>query len=58
MNPKRLAGIINLIAAVIFLVVGVTSQPRKTFYIVIGVVFLLIGILRLRSTPPGPPPVA
>ena len=55
MNLKRIAGIINLIAAVVFIGVGVSAQPRRTAFIVIGVIFLLIGILRLKQAPPGPP---
>jgi hypothetical protein len=55
MNLKRIAGIINLIAAVVFIGLGVSAQPRRTAFIVIGVVFLLIGILRLKQAPPGPP---
>jgi hypothetical protein len=56
MNIKRVAGVINLIAAVVFIGLGFSAQPRRTAFIVIGFVFLLIGIIRLRQSPPGPPP--
>lgn len=49
-NIKRIAGFINIIAAIAFLFVGFTATPIKKFYIVIGVVFLLIGYVRLRRT--------
>ena len=55
MNPKRLAGYINLVAAIAFMFVGVRSVPINKFLIGIGVIFLLIGFIRLRKTPPGPP---
>ena len=55
MNLKRIAGVINIIAAVVFISVGFSRQPRQSGFIVIGIVFLLIGILRLRQSPPGPP---
>ena len=55
MNLKRFAGVINLIAATIFLSVGLLGRPMKGFYIAIGVVFLLLGIVRLKQSPPGPP---
>ncbi|HET9426127.1 MAG TPA: hypothetical protein VFO55_12200 [Gemmatimonadaceae bacterium] len=55
MNFKRVAGIINLIAAVIFLTVGLMARPMNGFYVAVGVIFLLLGIVRLRQTPPGPP---
>lgn len=55
MNPKRLAGYINLVAAIAFIFVGVRSVPINKFFIGIGVIFLLIGFIRLRKTPPAPP---
>jgi hypothetical protein len=56
MNLKRVAGVINIIAATVFLSVGLLGRPMKTYYIVIGVIFLLLGIVRLKQAPPGPPP--
>jgi hypothetical protein len=56
MNLKRVAGIINLVAALVFITVGVRRDPPSTAMIVIGGVFLLLGMLRLwqtRSVPPG-----
>lgn len=55
MNLKRLAGVINLIVATVFLAVGLLGRPMKGFYVAVGVVFLLLGIVRLRQSPPGPP---
>jgi hypothetical protein len=55
MHLKRVAGVINLVAAVVFITAGATARPMKGFFIAIGVVFLLIGIVRLRQTRPGPP---
>jgi hypothetical protein len=54
MNLKRIAGFINLFAATVFISIGISS--RRNVLIVIGAFFLVIGILRLRSTPPGSPP--
>lgn len=54
MNPKRVAGVINIVGAVVFLYIGLTSQPVRKFLIVIAAFFLLIGYLRLRKSPPGP----
>lgn len=56
MNPKRLAGYINLIAAAGFSIIGFSSHPINRFYVTIAVIFLFIGIIRLRRTPPGPLP--
>ena len=56
MNLKRVAGVINLVAAVIFITIGVRKDPPNTAMLVIGGVFLLLGMLRLwqtRSVPPG-----
>jgi hypothetical protein len=54
-NPKRIAGVINIIAAVAFLVVGLTRHPVRKFFLVIAAFFLIIGYLRLKKSPPGPP---
>lgn len=51
---KRVAAALNLIAAVIFISLGLRSQ--RTAYIVIGTVFLLIGILRIVQIRRGSPP--
>lgn len=51
---KRIAAIINLVAAVVFIGMGI-SQGRNGL-IALGAVFLLIGILRLRQPPTGSPP--
>jgi hypothetical protein len=53
MNLKRIAGVINLLAAVVFIGLGVRNG--NTVFMVIGGFFLLIGILRLRQTSAGPP---
>lgn len=53
MTLKRVAGIINLVAAVVFL--GVGARNRNTAFMIIGGFFLLIGVLRLRQTNAGPP---
>lgn len=56
MNLKRVAGVINLVAAVVFITVGVGKEPPSTAMIIIGGVFLLLGLLRLwqtKSVPPG-----
>ena len=53
MNLKRVAGIINIIAAAVLLAIGIPQ--KRTALIVIGVVFLLLGFIRLRQNPPGPP---
>ena len=55
MNLKRVAGIINLIAAVVFITVGARREPPNTAMIVIGGVFLLLGVLRLWQTRSVPP---
>jgi hypothetical protein len=55
MNPKRLAGVINILAAAVFISLGVSRTPMSKFEISIGVLFLVVGIVRLRKTPPGPP---
>lgn len=53
MHLKRVAGIVNLIAATVFLGLGVKN--RNTAFLIIGGFFLLIGILRLRQTSGAPP---
>ena len=55
MNIKRVAGFINLFAAVVFLAVGLTSTPIRKSFILIGAFFLVIGYLRLRKSLAGPP---
>jgi hypothetical protein len=54
-NPKRIAGVINILAATAFLVIGLTRHPVRKFFLVIAALFFIIGYLRLRRTPPGPP---
>jgi hypothetical protein len=54
-NVKRVAGAINLIAAVVLLGIGV--RDSNTAFMVLGVIFLLLGMLRLwqtRNPPPSP----
>ncbi len=54
MRVKRTAGAVNLVAAVVLL--GLGFRDGTTAFIVLGVVFLLLGLLRLwqtRSVPPG-----
>lgn len=53
MHLKRFAGFINLAAAAVFITMG--TYQRRTAFIVFGVVFLLLGFIRLRQNPPGPP---
>jgi hypothetical protein len=51
---KRVAGVVNLVAAVVLLGLGV--RDGNTAFLVLGVIFLLLGLLRLwqtRSVPPG-----
>ena len=51
---KRVAGTINIVAAAVFLGIGIRND--RTAFLVIGAFFLVIGILRLRqsrSVPPG-----
>ena len=55
MNPKRIAGVINIIAAAAFLVIGLTRHPVRKYFLVIAAFFLVIGYLRLKRSPPGPP---
>ena len=55
MNPKRIAGIVNLIAAVVFIAIGARKDPPSTAMIVVGGVFLLLGVLRLWQTRSAPP---
>ena len=42
MNLKRVAGVINLIAALVFITVGLKKDPPSVAMIAIGVVFLLL----------------
>jgi hypothetical protein len=56
MNLKRVAGVINLIAAVVFITVGLKKDPVSATMIVIGGVFFLLGLLRLWQTKSAPPP--
>jgi uncharacterized membrane protein HdeD (DUF308 family) len=51
---KRVAAALNLIAAVIFISLGMRSG--RTAYVVIGAVFLMIGILRIIQIRKGAPP--
>ena len=51
---KRIAATLNLVAAVIFISLGIRSE--RTAYVVIGGVFLMIGILRIVQIRKGSPP--
>ena len=53
MNLKRVAGIVNIVAAAILISVGTAND--RTVLIVIGGIFLLLGFIRLKQNPPGPP---
>ena len=53
MHPKRIAGVVNLVAAVVLLGLGV--RDGSTGFIILGVVFLLLGFLRLWQTRHMPP---
>jgi hypothetical protein len=53
MHVKRVAGVVNLVAAVLLLGVGV--RGGNTAFIVLGVIFLLLGCLRLWQTRSMPP---
>lgn len=54
MQVKRIAGVVNLVAAVVLL--GLGFRDGNTAFIVLGVIFLLLGALRMwqtRTPPPG-----
>jgi hypothetical protein len=56
MQVKRIAGVVNLVAAVVLL--GLGFRDGTTAFIVLGVIFLLLGALRMWQTRSAPPPGA
>lgn len=54
MNNRRLPALLLLVAAGMSFSLGVRAAPRNSAYIVLGVVFFVLGMAALRrSRPPG-----
>lgn len=56
MNPKRVAGILNLLLAAVLFYMGFRAVPVNKLLIAVGLASALLGVVRLRKTPPGPLP--
>jgi hypothetical protein len=56
MRVQQLAAPLMLVAAALFFIVAFTGPTRQPVYVTLGVVFLFLGIARVRrSRRPGPP---
>ena len=51
MEPKRVAGVLNIVLAVVAF--GIGYARHANFFYVIGVIMLLLAWLRLRRPPTG-----
>lgn len=52
MNRRRMPALLFLVAAGLFFSLGVRAAPNNSAYIVLGVVFFVLGIAALRRTRP------
>ena len=48
MNARLLSATLLLLAAIIFLVVGLRTVPRNNTYVVLGAVFAILAAVRFR----------
>ena len=48
MSPQQLSAGAFLLAGAVFFFIGLRSEPRQTVWIVLGVVFLILALARLR----------
>jgi hypothetical protein len=55
-NLKRAAGTINLVAGILVTSKAVNSDPINKTFLVFGVLFVIIGILRLSGARSKPAP--
>jgi uncharacterized membrane protein HdeD (DUF308 family) len=51
MNLRYLSAGAFLFAGAMFLFIGLRSEPRQTVWIILGVVFLILGSSRLAGRP-------
>lgn len=50
MDRRYIGAALFLFAGAVFLFIGLRSEPRQTIWIILGLLFLVLGLARLART--------